>query len=116
MAKSKAQYEFVSFNNHLVSGDGKYCIKVYVEAINMGDFVQHQHVPGKELVVNDQGWSYGLPPRYHDGRVTTRRTAWVYGKKVAGVEGHPEAVALVYFTANKGEPDEAPLGYLKRVK
>ena len=115
MATPKAQYEFVQFSTQLVSGDGKYCIKAFVDAVNTGDYVQHQYVAGRELEVNDHGWSYGMAPRYYDGRVTTRRTAWVYAKRIR-TEAAPDAVAFVYFTANKGEPDKTPLGYLRRIR
>lgn len=114
MATAKAQYEFVQFRNRLISGDGKLNVQSFVEAVNAGDYVQHQYVAGRELEVNDHGWSYGMAPRYYDGRVTTRRTAWVYAKRVR-TDDEPDAVAFVYFTANKGEPDKAPLGYLRRI-
>lgn len=100
-------YTFVALNPQVTAGLNKLYVEAFMTGLNLNDFVKHPVTPDKEHVVDESGWSYGLPPRYNDGRVTTRRTAWVYAKK--GDDMPDGACAMVYFTT-----DGAPVGYLTK--
>lgn len=111
---AKTQYEFVKKESVLLSGDARFCIDIYVNALNEGDYVKHKLVPGRETEYNEQGWSYGLPPRYSDGRVTTRRTPWVFAVKHNINNEWDDAVAIVYLAQDKNDPYRSPVGYLRK--
>ncbi len=105
-------YRFVALHNSrtAVTSYNALYVEAFVGAMNARDYVRHateRDEHGQFLEPRTQGWSYGLAPRFFDGRVTTKRTSWVYG---IVTEDMPEgACALVYFTT-----DGAPIGYLVR--
>lgn len=102
-------YRFVSFRPYLTDfGHNKLYVEAFVGALNERDFVRHQsklNNAGEVLPPMTQGWSWGIPPRYFDGRITTRRTSWVFARK--DLDMPEEACAMVYFTTEEG-----PIGYL----
>ncbi len=93
----------------------KLYIQAFVDAMNARDFGRHmldKANPNQAPIT--QGWSYGIQARYFDGRITTRRTSWVYARgtmeeRLADPDSFipAGAVAMVYFTTK-----EAPVGYL----
>lgn len=101
------RYSFVELNPIAGMTYNKLYVDAFIRGLNEGDWLQHRVTEGQESQVDTHGWSYGLPPRYHDGRVTSRRCSWVYAKRASQM---PEgACALVYFTT-----EEEPIGYLIR--
>lgn len=56
-----------------------------------------------------EGLNEGRITRHPDGRTTTRRTSWVFAKKI---EDLPEGACAAVFFTTKPEP----IGFLKRVE
>src|SRR5574343_742357 len=107
----KTTYRFETLRPGLTNyGYNKLYVETFVGAMNDRDFVRHQterDANGEFLAPATQVWSYGVPPRHFDGRVTTRRTSWVFARKETGM---PEgAVAMVYFIT-----ESAPIGFLTK--
>lgn len=105
----KTTYRFVSLQPWNTDyGYNKLYVDAFVNAMNERDYVKHRNVKGedgKPLAPVTQGWSYGLAPRHFDGRVTTRRCSWVFGRVDQNM---PEgACAMVFFTT-----EAEPIGFL----
>lgn len=109
---AKTQYEFTKKKSVLLDGNARYCLAAFVEALNEGDWDKHRLVPGREMECDDSGWFSGRSARYFDGRVTTRRSEWVFAMKCEGTEEVPDAVAMVYFRENKHDFYKNLVGYL----
>ncbi len=115
---NRTAYRFVSLAPGLTDyGHNKLYVEAFLGAMNDHDYQRHAlklGADGKPLPPHTHGWSYGLQPRHNDGRVTTRRTSWVYAKAIdaAATGDMPEAAcALVYFTT-----EAEPIGYLVKVE
>lgn len=109
--KTRTQYTFVSMIPHLTDyGYNKLYVEAFVSAINDYAFMRHMlDEENPQRPPDTHGWSYGIEPRYFDGRVTSKRVSWVFARKDAVMP--EEACAMVYFTTRL-----EPIGFLVKVK
>jgi hypothetical protein len=79
MSSSRQQYEFVPTSPSSPFQATNIYVATFVAGLNAGQFTKHALEPGR--APERHGWSWGIPPRYFDGRVTSTRTSWLYATK-----------------------------------